>query len=52
MLNIFAEALLIATRLDRPHEDRLPRRPQRRSPREFMEIEGLHTADYLRNLGR
>lgn len=52
MLNIFADALLIASRLGRLPEDHLPRRPLRRSPREFMEVEGLHTADYLRNQGR
>ncbi|MES2916441.1 MAG: hypothetical protein V4753_15090 [Pseudomonadota bacterium] len=52
MLNIFADALLIASRLGRLPEDHLPRREQRRGPREFMEIEGLHTADYLRTQGR
>ncbi len=52
MLNIFADALLIATRLGHLPEDHLPRRQLRRSPREFMEIEGLHTAEYLRNQGR
>lgn len=52
MLNIFAEALLIAARLS-PHNERfLPRRDVRRSPREFMEIEGLNTADHLRQPGR
>jgi hypothetical protein len=52
MLNIFAEALLIATRLGQPTERHLPRRETRRSPREFMEIEGLNTADHLRQIGR
>ncbi|WP_333816168.1 hypothetical protein [Tabrizicola sp.] len=52
MLNIFAEALMIATRLGHVPEQHLPRREQRRSPREFMEIEGLNTADRLRVIGR
>ncbi|MFN5998236.1 MAG: hypothetical protein ACK47C_19490 [Paracoccaceae bacterium] len=52
MLNIFAEALLIATRLGQSTDRAPSRREPRRSPREFMEIEGLHTADYLRNQGR
>ncbi|MFN6925983.1 MAG: hypothetical protein ACK4P8_10080 [Tabrizicola sp.] len=50
MLNIFADALLIATRLGR-----LPETPQpgrRRSPREFEDLEGLRTADRLRTFGR
>ena len=52
MLNIFAEALLIATRLGQPTERQLPRRDTRRSPHEFIEIEGLNTADHLRQMGR
>ncbi|NHB76612.1 hypothetical protein [Rhodobacter calidifons] len=52
MLNIFAEALLIAARMDQRTERYLPRREVRRSPREFMEIEGLNTADHLRRTGR
>jgi hypothetical protein len=50
MLNIFADALFIATRLGR-----LPDAPQhirRRSPREFEDLEGLRTADTLRSQGR
>ena len=52
MLNIFADALLIATRLGRLPEDHLPRHDQRRSPREFQEIEGLRTADTCGTSGR
>lgn len=52
MLNIFADALLIASRFGRLPEDHLPRREQRRSPREFMEIEGLNTADRIRTFTR
>lgn len=52
MLNIFAEALLIAARLDQRTERYLPRHDVRRSPREFMETEGLNTADHLRHAGR
>lgn len=48
MLNIFADALLIATRIGYRKEEHLPRRELRRSPREFMEIEGLDTADRTR----
>ena len=48
MLNIFAEALLIATRLGRPAD----RSRSRRSPHEFMEIERLNTIDHLRQIGR
>ncbi|MCU0829576.1 MAG: hypothetical protein MUE52_19880 [Tabrizicola sp.] len=50
MLNIFAEALLIATRLGRLPE--APQHSRRRSPREFEDLEGLRTADSLRKLGR
>lgn len=49
MLNIFAEALLIATRMG--HLDR-PTRHTRRSPREFQDVEGLGVADRLRSPGR
>jgi hypothetical protein len=45
MLNIFADALLIAARLGR-----LPEGPQ--APRRFEDREGLRTADMLRSLGR
>jgi hypothetical protein len=50
MLNIFADALLIATRLGRPPENTQHNR--RRSPREFEDLEGLRTADTLRTQGR
>ena len=43
MLNIFADALLIATRLGL-----LPKDGQRRSPQEFQDIEALRTVDTLR----
>ena len=56
MLNIFADALLIASRFGRLPEDDLPHHEQRRSPREFprefMEIEGLNAADRIRNFTR
>ena len=52
MLNIFADALLIASRLGRLPEDHLPRHEQRRSPREFQDVEGLRLGDTLRNPGR
>lgn len=52
MLNIFAEALLIATRLGQSNDRAPSRREPRRSPREFMEIEGLNTADHLRHMSR
>lgn len=56
MLNIFADALLIASRFGRLNEDHLPRHELRRSPREypreFMEIEGLNAADRIRNFTR
>ncbi|MGL4238271.1 hypothetical protein [Tabrizicola sp.] len=52
MLNIFADALLIASRLGRLPEDNLPRHNLRRSPREFQDIEGLRIGDTLRNHGR
>jgi hypothetical protein len=49
MLNIFADALLIATRLGRLPSDDLPRHTLRRSPREFQDFEGLRTGETLRN---
>ena len=52
MLNIFADALLIATRLGNLPEESLQRQTKRRSPREFQEIEGLRISDPLRNQGR
>jgi hypothetical protein len=56
MLNIFADALLIASRLGHLPEDHLPRKEPRRTPREFprefMEIEGLNAADRIRNFSR
>ena len=52
MLNIFADALLIATRMGRLPEEHLPRRELRRSPREFMEIEGLNSVDRMRTFNR
>jgi hypothetical protein len=50
MLNIFAEAMLIATRLGRLPDD--ANHTHRRTPREFQDIDGLNTADRLRNQGR
>ena len=50
MLNIFADALLIATRLGRLPDEAYPSR--RRTPREFQDIEGLNIADRVRNSGR
>ncbi|MCX7286670.1 MAG: hypothetical protein NTW20_03675 [Rhodobacterales bacterium] len=50
MLNIFAEAMLIATRMGQ-----LPRdvhHTHRRTPREFQDIEGLNTVEKLRNSSR
>jgi hypothetical protein len=52
MLNIFADVLLIATRLGRPSHDFLPRQNTRRSPREFQDDAGLRAADHLRHMGR
>ncbi len=52
MLNIFADALLIATRLGTLPEESRPRPTNRRNPREFQDLEGLHTGDTLRNQGR
>ena len=45
MLNIFAESILIATRLGRLSDAPLPRHDLRRTPREFQDIEGLRTGD-------
>lgn len=50
MLNIFAEAMLIATRLGRGHDD--AEYSRRRTPREFQDIEGLNAAERLRHQGR
>jgi hypothetical protein len=50
MLNIFAEAMLIATRLGRLPDD--ADHTRRRSPREFQDVEGLNIADRLRHQGR
>ena len=52
MFNIFADALLIASRLGHLPEEGLQRQTKRRSPREFQDIEGLRIGDTLRNLGR
>ncbi|MBL9051352.1 MAG: hypothetical protein JNK19_14675 [Tabrizicola sp.] len=52
MLNIFADALLIAARMGHLPEERLPRQNPRRSPREFQDIDGLHVGENLRNQGR
>lgn len=52
MLNIFADALLIAARMGRLHETHEPRHTARRSPREFQEVAGLHLGDTLRHQGR
>ncbi|MBL9052672.1 MAG: hypothetical protein JNN02_02980 [Tabrizicola sp.] len=43
MLNIFAEALFLATRIGTGRET-----SARRSPREFQDIESLRTIDTLR----
>jgi hypothetical protein len=50
MLNIFAEAMLIAARMGRLPDD--ANHIHRRSPRESQDIEALNVADRLRNLGR
>lgn len=47
MLNIFADALLIASRMGR-----LPEDSHRRTPREFQDIEALRTVDHLRTVTR
>ena len=50
MLNIFAEAMLLATRMGRLPDD--ANHTHRRSPREFQDIEALIVTDRLRNPGR
>ena len=50
MLNIFAEAMLIAARMGRLPDD--AHHTHRRSPREFQDIEALKVADRLRTQGR
>lgn len=52
MLNIFADALLLASRMRRSMEGSLPEHYPRRSPREFQDDEGLRAADHLRHMGR
>lgn len=52
MLNIFAEAMLIATRLGHLPEENLQRQIRRRTPQEFQDIEGLRTGETLRSQGR
>jgi hypothetical protein len=52
MLNIFADALLLATRFGQVSSDENRKLPQRPARAEFRENEGLRTADRLRNLGR
>ncbi len=50
MLNIFAEAMLIATRLGKLPDD--ADHSRRRTPREFQDIEGLNTAARQWSRGR
>jgi hypothetical protein len=50
MLNIFAEAMLIAARMGRLPDD--AHHTHRRSPREFQDVEGLNTADRMKRHGR
>jgi hypothetical protein len=50
MLNIFAEALLIATRMGPVPRD--VHHTHRRTPREFQDIEGLNVAEKLRGPSR
>ena len=50
MLNIFAEAWLIAARMGQLPDD--ADHTRRRSPREFQDVEALNMADRLRNRGR
>ena len=52
MLNIFADALLLATRFGQVSTDENRKLPQRPARSEFRENEGLRTADRLRNIGR
>jgi hypothetical protein len=50
MLNIFAEAMLIAARMGRLPNDAA--HTHRRTPREFQDIEGLNLSNHLRQQGR
>jgi hypothetical protein len=50
MLNIIADALLIATRLGTLPEG--SQHVRRRTPREFQDIEGLRSGEFLRSQGR
>lgn len=52
MLNIFADALLLATRFGQVSGDESRNRPQRPALTEFRDNEGLRLSDRLRNLGR
>jgi hypothetical protein len=52
MLNIFADALLLATRFGQISGDENRPRPQRPTHGEFRENEGLRLADHLRHTGR
>ncbi|WP_164517275.1 hypothetical protein [Tabrizicola piscis] len=52
MLNIFADALLLATRFGQISGEENRARPQRPTQNEFRENEGLRLSDRLRNLGR
>jgi hypothetical protein len=49
MLNIFAEALMLATRLDRVSHDEARAKSRRRALSEFHDEEGHHLAAQLRN---
>lgn len=48
MLNIFADALLIVTRMGHVQDDKPQRHELGRSPREFREIEGLRVSETMR----
>ena len=52
MLNIFADALLIAARFAHVSDDEHRNHPSRPIPHEFRENEGLRIADHIRNKGR
>lgn len=52
MLNIFADALLLATRFGHVSGEENRPRPLRPAPNEFRENEGLRVADHLRHMGR
>lgn len=52
MLNIFADALLIAARLGHFPDTTAPHHQTRRSPREFQDVEGLRLAESLRSPAR